>query len=157
MSEQDAKWLEGMGTRYIPEPNTGCWLWALSTSWGGYGSVKWGGRTRQAHRVAYEELRGPIPEGLTIDHLCRVRSCVNPAHMEPVTRGVNVLRGIGISSHCAHKTHCKHGHQLGGENVRPLKGKPAHWRTCLACRMAYVQKEKDRRRAKRSANKIGAR
>lgn len=80
-----------------PEPNSGCWLWTASGGSGGYGSFSIG-RARanlMAHRVSYEMFRGPIPEGLHIDHLCRVRCCVNPAHLEPVTPRENVNRGIG--------------------------------------------------------------
>lgn len=73
---------------------TPCWIWQSYVNPGGYGIVSVGATTVRAHRKVYEELVGPIAEGLTLDHLCRVRSCVNPAHMEPVTRGENVRRGI---------------------------------------------------------------
>jgi hypothetical protein len=80
-----------------PEPNTGCWLWSGSTSTGGYGYIlDYEGAAKKAmraHRWAYEKLRGPIPDGLHLDHLCRVRCCVNPDHLEAVTSGENTRRG----------------------------------------------------------------
>src|SRR6266576_3456485 len=87
-----------------------CWPWQANRG-RGYGNVWIAGRMYRAHRVAYELLIGPIPEGLTLDHLCRNRGCVNPAHLEPVTSRENTLRGEGISANNARKTHCKHGHE----------------------------------------------
>lgn len=68
-----------------------CWPWIASTAHG-YGQINRDGRPRMAHRVAYELLVGPIPEGLDLDHLCSTPRCCNPSHLEPVTRGVNVSR-----------------------------------------------------------------
>lgn len=70
----------------------GCWLWEGALR-GGYGRVKLDGRTQAAHRASYELHVGPIPSGLVLDHLCRNRSCVNPAHLEPVTTEENIRRG----------------------------------------------------------------
>lgn len=77
----------------VVNPSTGCWIWQRGKSSTGYGMVNHGGRVVGAHRMYYELLVGPIPNGLEIDHLCRVRACVNPDHMEPVTRAENVRRG----------------------------------------------------------------
>ena len=87
---------ERMWRFIVPEPMSGCWLWTGTRS-GGYGRIGAGGRTGVtlwAHRVVYEALRGPIPAGLTIDHLCRLRICVNPWHLEPVTRQENGARAM---------------------------------------------------------------
>lgn len=75
----------------------GCWLWQ-GTLRAGYGRVKIGGRLQEAHRASYEHHVGPIPEGLVVDHLCRNRSCINPAHLEPVTEMENIRRGEQGSS-----------------------------------------------------------
>jgi hypothetical protein len=83
---------------------------------GGYGKV--GKPTRIAHRVAYELVVGPIPEGLQIDHLCRTRRCQNPAHMEPVTPRENQRRSGSVSGLNMAKTHCDAGHELSGDNLR---------------------------------------
>ena len=91
---------------YIPEPNSGCFIWLNALSKDGYGSY----RHRRAHRVAYERMFGPIPNDLTIDHLCRVRSCVNPRHLEVVTMGENMLRGVSPAARQARTTHCIRGH-----------------------------------------------
>jgi len=78
--------------RQVSISESGCWIWTGSTQWNGYGSVSWKGARRVAHRVSYELLAGPIPKGLQLDHLCRVRGCVNPQHLEPVTNKENVRR-----------------------------------------------------------------
>ena len=70
----------------------GCWMWTGAVATSGYGRIGEGARTLQAHRVAYQLLVGPIPEGLHIDHLCRVRLCVRPDHLEPVTQAENNIR-----------------------------------------------------------------
>lgn len=75
----------------------GCWEWTGSLSGGGYGQFRVHGKQAQVHRFAYGLLVGPVPEGLELDHLCRNRRCVNPAHLEPVTRSINVARGIPFS------------------------------------------------------------
>jgi hypothetical protein len=76
----------------IPEPNSGCWLW-LGSLRSGYGRFSLNGKTCEAHRVSYEHLVGPIPQGMMIDHLCRTRCCINPDHLEPVTNAENIRRG----------------------------------------------------------------
>lgn len=81
-----------------PDVITGCWLWTAARSDGGYGIFGRGAwatvRTTIAHRLSYEVVKGPIPLGLQLDHLCRVRHCVNPAHLEAVTGATNVQRGL---------------------------------------------------------------
>jgi len=78
---------------------SGCWLWTASLNAGGYGQFASGSiGTRLAHRWRWEMENGPVPEGLELDHLCRVRHCVNPAHLEPVTRRENLLRGETLTA-----------------------------------------------------------
>lgn len=87
----------------------GCWVFLGATQTRGYGSVAiGGGRSGLAHRVAYEALVGPIPAGLTLDHLCEVKRCVNPTHLEPVTRAENVRRHAERhrGSHYCDQLHC---------------------------------------------------
>lgn len=96
---------------------SGCWEWVASAYPAGYGSFWLRGKLRRAHRVAYSHWVGPIPDGYTIDHLCRNRLCVNPKHLEPVTNRENILRGIGPTANNARKTHCAHGHPFAGSNL----------------------------------------
>jgi hypothetical protein len=120
----------------------GCWVFQGAKSWG-YGVLGTGRRgdgTRRmtsAHRVVYEALVGPVPEGLDLDHLCRNRACVNPTHLEPVTRQVNLLRGLTIPAAHAAKTHCPQGHAYDEANTHVYRG----MRLCRAC-----DREKHRRR-----------
>lgn len=78
---------------YTVDPETGCWVWSRSVTGKGYAQTFVGGKNQGAHRVFYEHFRGPIPAGLHIDHLCRVRACVNPDHLEAVTVTENTRRG----------------------------------------------------------------
>lgn len=120
---------------------SGCWPWLRSGS-KGYGRLVVRGVRKLAHRYFYEEMRGPIPSGLTLDHLCRNRACVNPWHLEPVTVRDNVLRGNGLSAVNARKTHCKRGHEFTEENTRHLSYRPVgRGRICRAC-----ERRRDRRR-----------
>jgi hypothetical protein len=117
----------------------GCWLWVGKIDSYGYGQFRIGlraDRTRRmvaVHRFAYELEVGPIPEGLTIDHLCRIRRCVNPAHLEPVTARVNNLRADGTSARNAKKTHCPRGHAYDLLNTYV---DPDGRRHCRACKRA---------------------
>jgi len=94
-----------------------CWFWRGGTNGKGYGLIRTNGRRRVVHRVAWESLRGPIPTGLELDHLCRVRLCVNPEHLEVVTGTTNILRGISPTAINARKTQCIHGHNFNAENT----------------------------------------
>lgn len=107
-----------------------CWEFTRKPNSDGYAKLTVGDRGIPLHRWAYEYFVGPIPEGLQLDHLCRVRHCVNPEHLEPVTNQVNGLRGEGFAAKQARQTHCKRGHLLEGDNLKPDKlGR----RICKAC------------------------
>ena len=112
------------------EPNTGCWLWAASVNRHGYGCIKEKGSVLRAHRVSWLLHVGPVPEGLELDHLCRVRCCVNPSHLRAVTSRENTLAGEGLTARQARQTHCKRGHSLEGPNLRIEAGGR---RRCMAC------------------------
>lgn len=112
-----------------------CWLWSASLMTTGYGQfVVYKNHHIGAHRFAYELMVGPIPDGLQIDHLCRVRTCVNPAHLEPVTRGENMHRGIAIQrikEEAAARTHCKRGHEYTPETS--FRRERDNARICRSC------------------------
>jgi hypothetical protein len=122
----------------------GCWMWTGAHSAAGYGYFRLHGRMLRAHRVSYELAVGPIPDGLTLDHLCRNPSCVNPAHLEPVTMRENTMRGTGPSAKNAIKTHCYRGHPFDEANTFHT---PKGERTCRTCRRATDRALKARRRA----------
>jgi hypothetical protein len=105
-----------------------CWLFTGRTT-KGYGVISIKGRETYAHRYMYEQLRGPIPEGLELDHLCRVPRCVNPQHLEAVTHRINLLRGNGFSGRHARKTHCPKGHPYDETNTQMSQGS----RKCAEC------------------------
>ena len=107
-----------------------CWLWTASGV-REYGCFYVDGGNVYAHRWAYEFCVGPIPEGLELDHLCRVSRCVNPDDLEIVTHRVNVLRGFGLTAANVRKTHCAQGHPFDAENtyLRPDDGT----RQCRRC------------------------
>lgn len=122
-----------------------CWLWTGHTR-GGYGRLKIGSKHRQAHRLAYEWLVGPIPEGKAhLDHLCRVRHCVNPAHLEPVTHRENVLRGESVVAKQARQTHCKRGHEFTEENINQARFRRTGHRLCEPCRAEYFANYRKKR------------
>lgn len=112
-------------------PN-GCWEWQLRLNDGGYGlfSVYGGAGPVLAHRLALHVAGRPVPEDMTVDHLCRNRRCINPDHLDIVTRGVNSLRGDGYYAVNARKSHCAHGHEFTDENTSrsELAASPAHGR-----------------------------
>jgi hypothetical protein len=132
--------------RLVDKTDT-CWNFTGSTA-RGYGQFsvqvapgKW--KSRRAHRVAYELLVGPIPEGLQLDHLCRNRRCVNPDHLEPVTNRVNTLRGVTIVAAHAGKTHCDNGHEFTPENTYVYMATGYPHRQCRVCHRAQHVKRKN--------------
>lgn len=128
-----------------PEPMSGCWLWIAALGGKGYGYFWDGTKSRRAHRVAYEMLRGQIPAGMQIDHLCRVRCCVNPQHMEIVDNRTNVLRGIGLTARHAAKTTCCNRHEFtAGNTYITTEGA----RSCKACRRDSDSRHRAKERQK---------
>lgn len=125
---------------------TGCWLWTAALTDRGYGDRFRldDGRKVAPHRLAYELLVGPIPDGLQLDHLCRVRNCVNPSHLEAVTCQENLLRGVTWAAYNARKTHCKHGHEFDEANTRIAADGS---RSCRACAREKARRTRARRRA----------
>lgn len=128
----------------------GCWEWLGKTRGGGYAVIEIRGGVgraarehKAAHRVSYQAFIGSIPDGLQLDHLCRNRRCVNPAHLEPVTARENTLRGTSPAAENAVKTHCHRGHELAGDNLRIREDGTRRCRACirLTARQAYQQKQ----------------
>ena len=131
-----------------------CWMWIGAIGTSGYGLFKFNGRTELVHRLAYSTLVDAIPEGLHIDHLCRVRCCVNPAHLEPVTCGENTRRSTAPEAarrRHALITHCPRGHEYSAENTSIRRGRGCEERQCKECRRAegrlYMQKKRAARKA----------
>ena len=121
-----------------------CWLWqGYCNKVTGYGQIEINGSPKLVHILSYELTRGTIPEGMELDHLCRNRICVNPAHLEPVPHRENVLRGINACARNSRVTHCPKGHPYDLLNTyrRPDGG-----RDCKMCqrertRIYKAQKE----------------
>lgn len=110
-----------------------CWIWTGASNGKNYGSVGHEGRSVSTHRLSYQLLVGPIPDGLQLDHLCRVTRCCNPAHLEPVTPKVNSQRSAPAT-----KRHCVNGHALVAPNlIIKYRRTGLTERNCRVCAMDY--------------------
>lgn len=140
-----------VGERIWCDDESGCILWMGSTSGSrGYAVFSVSNKTTYVHRWVYEQVVGPIPSDMTIDHECNVPACVNPEHLRVMTMRDNCLRGDGPTARLARRTHCAEGHRLGGDNV--------HWfrlargeRSCRRCHNERAKRYRRHRKAQRNA------
>jgi hypothetical protein len=119
-----------------------CWNWTGHKFKHGYGGIQWDGKLMLAHRLSYKDFYGEIDENLSLDHLCRNPSCVNPTHLDQVTHKENVLRGVGPTAVNSKKTHCKKGHEFDEINTY----KTEDGRSCKIC--VNIRKRQWRKRQK---------
>jgi hypothetical protein len=124
------------------EKTSTCWLWKGYKMASGYGRFGFNYKTLYAHRFSYELIKGDIPKGMVIDHLCKNRGCVNPDHMEVVTQRENLLRGDGFPALEAKQTHCIKGHLFSKENTYMERNK----RHCKRCRADAQQRIRNNRK-----------
>lgn len=139
-------------SKYIPEPNSGCWLWTGNCYPNGYGQISINYKSCLAHRYSWTVKYGAIPDGLWVLHRCDVKKCVNPDHLFLGTNSDNqkdaIAKGIKIGLHYGHQrkremTHCKRGHEFTFDNTRLSKRGERHCRTC------HAEQERARRREQR--------
>lgn len=114
-----------------------CWLWTGAADHFGYGRFGHNGRVVLTHRFSYESVRGPVPAGTELDHLCRNPRCVNPAHLEPVSHRENVVRGAR-----ANKETCRNGHPMTPENITAWSARNGH-KTCKLCVADRVRRQRE--------------
>lgn len=147
LDQLPAHWRDRIQIGPIPPGlDTPCWIWTGSGNGDGYGQASYQGKQQFVHRVAYTIIVGPIPDGLQIDHLCRVRHCLNPQHLEPVTSLENSLR-----SDRATRTRCIRNHPLSGHNLIIKKSGARGRRECRTCALAATHRSAERRKARRQA------
>jgi len=118
-------------TKFIIDQTTNCWLFTGGKDNKGYGNVKVNKKVYKAHRFFYVWLRGQLKSELELHHKCENKACVNPQHLQPITKLNHNLLSDNICSRNRMKTHCKNGHLLSGDNVYR---KPRGGRECLICK-----------------------
>lgn len=146
--------LERFSSKFIIGDN-GCWLWKAYKNKDGYGRFMLNGKVMYAHRLAYMAIVGEIGKDKELDHLCKVRRCVNPSHLEPVTHRENVRRGDGnpkFAGYNGSKTHCPTGHEYNVKNTRLEKcitSNSGYSRKCRECdRLRQLKIRRDKSNAK---------
>lgn len=115
-----------------------CWIWTGSRNQHGYGKTSLNGKLLPAHRFTWEDTNGPIPDGLVIDHLCRVPPCVNPSHLEPVSTKENLRRGMSPSAVMGRTNICRRGHCLTDATISIEGG----FRRCKECRAESARRRR---------------
>lgn len=120
--------LERLASKFVID-ESGCWLWQAAKNESGYGYFRIGDSIRRAHRVLYQQVFGAVDKDKELDHLCRVRHCVNPRHLEQVTHTVNVARAE-VGKRRQENTECRKGHSLTGDNLRV---NPSGYKVCREC------------------------
>lgn len=135
------KIVERFNNSYIPEPNSGCWLWYKATSMSGYGSMRVGKLMVRAHRLSYQIHHGTILKDLMILHKCNTKLCVNPDHLKAGTHLDNMLDLIKWGKKKNRlKTHCKNGHEYSEDNTYIKKIGRSYGRFCRECKRNHLRK-----------------
>ena len=144
MNYGDLRIPDRVWARVYPEPNTGCWLWGGCLNGNGYGTVTVAGETHGVHRLV-KSTETPIASTMQVDHLCRVRSCCNPAHLRVVTPRTNVLAATGsVAQVNGAKTHCPADHPLSGPNLYVTRAGRRHCRECKrAAKRRFAAKQSE--------------
>jgi hypothetical protein len=122
---------------HINQMPHGCWIWKGSPDRCGYGQMRLNGKRPMAHNISWWMFVGEIPKDKEIDHICEVRLCVNPTHLQALTHKENVNKGKGLGAVNTRKTHCKQGHPLSGDNLRYDKGRYGMRRNCKTCQKKW--------------------
>lgn len=142
--------LERIEARIERVPFSTCWYWVGGSNGEGYGQLSIDGRSRSVHRLLYEASIAKIPDGKELNHLCEIKCCCNPAHLEAVTHAENMLyssrKRTWVHNSAANQTHCKHGHPLSGSNLRMACGK----RRCVICNKKWQKEWRERSKPQES-------